>query len=171
MSESKTIKGQAWIERCPGLRDALVQEQFLVVPGQAISRNVIEIIPDIWEDLKGEGTYKWNNKKYFYWEYKMTDTENDDVEVTVKFECPRPKEGFFKDTDTEETVQGDYSKYWIKKYKTAEENYEYKAAIQKKEIVFPPTQYVDSKGNLVEVDEIRTSNNDIGDITNLLNLF
>jgi hypothetical protein len=52
------------------------------------------------------------------------------------------------------------------------ENYEYEAAIQKKEIVFPGTQYVDfNTGELVEVAETKISNTDIGDITNLISMF
>lgn len=173
MSESKTIKGQVWIQHISDYprKDSLVQEQLLVIPKQDITTNTVTLIENIWDDLKSEGTYKWNGKKYFYWEYKMTYTENEDVEVAVKFECPRPYNDFFSEEDTEETVIGDYAKYWIKRYKTAEENFEYKESIQKKDIIFPPTQYVNSNGELVEVDEIKVSNNDIGDITNLLNLF
>ena len=102
MSESKTIKGQVWIQHISDYprKDSLVQEQLLVIPKQDITTNTVTLIENIWDDLKSDGTYKWNGKKYFYWEYKMTDTENEDVEVTVKFECPRPYNDFF----SEETV-------------------------------------------------------------------
>jgi hypothetical protein len=107
----------------------------------------------------------------FYWEYEMTDTENEDSVIKVKMECPQPKEGLFEEPYDPETVEGDYAKYWVKKLKESTENYEYKAAIQKKEIVFPGTRYVNQEGEVVEVEESRISNNDIGDITNLLGLF
>ena len=180
MAESKVNYGQAYIiKRGPDKKDgkivySLVQDVFLIVPGQAVTKNTVEIIGDIVKDLKSEGTYKWNNKKYFYWEYKMTDIQDDDVQVTVKYECPPPRyfgDNFFEESDTEDNLQGDYAKYWFKKYKTAKENFEYKEEKKKKEIVFPPTQYVNSNGELVKVDEIKTSNTDLGDITNLLSLF
>lgn len=167
MSKSKIIKGQAFI-----IENALVQEQILLTPGQASTTNVVELIKNIWDDLKTEGTYKSNKKKnYFYWEYEMTDTENEDSVIKVKMECPQPKEGLFEEPYDPETVEGDYAKYWVKKLKESTENYEYKAAIQKKEIVFPGTRYVNQEGEVVEVEGIKISNTDIGDITNLLGLF
>lgn len=183
MSDSKILYGQAYIVR-RGIDDSdnkegkviysLVQDQFLVVPGQAVAKNTIELVGNIVNDLKSEGSYKWNGKKYFYWEYKMTDVSDDDVVNIVKFECPPPRyfgNNFFGPSDTPETVQGDYAKYWIKKTEIAKENFEEKGTIQRREIILPPTQYVDSSGKLVKVDEIRVSNTDIGDITNLLGLF
>lgn len=162
--QSKIIKGQAFI-----IGDALVQEQILITPGQASSTNVVELIKNIWDDLKTEGTYKSNRKKdYFYWEYEMNDTENEDTVLKIKFECPSPKEGLFKEPYDPETAEGDYAKYWLTKLKESTENYEYKAAIQKKEIVFPGTRYVNQSGEVVEVKESKITNTDIGDITNLL---
>lgn len=166
MDQSKTIKGDVWIQGA-----SLVQEQILVVPGKDSYTNTIILIDDIWKDLSGEGTYKTNGKGYFYWEYKMTDTENDDVEVTLKFECPRPKEGLFKEPYNPDDVTGDYAKYWVGKLKTAQNNFENKAAIQKKEIVFPGSNYVNQNGEFIQVEETKVSNTDLGDITNLLNLF
>ena len=56
--------------------------------------------------------------------------------------------------------------------KEAVSNYETRAAIQKKEIIFPGTEYVDpGTGELVKVSETRVKNTDVSDITNLLNLF
>ena len=93
MSKSKIIKGQAFI-----IENALVQEQILLTPGQASTTNIVELIKNIWDDLKTEGTYKSNKKKnYFYWEYEMTDTENEDSVIKVKMECPQPKEGLFEE--------------------------------------------------------------------------
>ena len=166
--ESKTIKGQAWIQG-----NSLVQDQILITTGGQTSENVIVLIENIWDDLKSDsGTYKTNDKGYFYWEYEMTDSEDDDVTVTVKIECPKPKEGLFTEPYDPDSYNGKYAKYWVEKFKTAAENYEYKAAIQKKEIVFPGTEYVNpNDGSLVTVKEMKVKNTDIGDITNLLNLF
>lgn len=166
MSETRTIKGQAWIQE-----NKLVQEQILLMPNKPDSSNVIALIEDIWEDLKGVGTYKTNGKGYFYWEYTMTDTEDDSVEVTVKFECPKPKEGLFSEPYDPDKQTGEYSKYWVNRLRVAKENYEYKATIQKKEVIFPGTEYVNSNGELVKVEATKFTNNDIGDITNLLNMF
>ena len=179
MAESKTTYSDAYIvrkgpDKSGKIIYSLVQDVFLIVPGQAVTKNTCEIVGDIVKDLRSEGTYKWNGKKYFYWEYKMTDIENDDVVHTVKYEVPKPDyfgDNFFKPEDTLENLQGDYAKYWFKKYQTAKENFEYKEAIQRRELVLPPTQYVNASGELVKVDEIRVHNNDLGDITNLLGLF
>lgn len=163
----KIIKGNAWIQG-----NSLVQEQLIVLPKKDIITNVITLIEDIWADLTTEGTYKYNkSKRYFYWEYKATSREDDDVEITVNFECPRPKEGLFSEPYDPESVEGEYAKYWVGKLKEAQENFEYKSAIQKKEIVFPGTGFVDQEGNYVKVDEIRVNNDDLGDITNLLGMF
>ncbi len=170
MSESKTIKGQAWING-----DALVQEQVLIVPGSLVGSvtNVVSLIPNIWEDLlSANGTYKYNSKKdYFFWEIQQTSME-DDTDITIRFECPRPKEGLFEEPYDPESVEGEYAKYWVGKFKIASENYEEKIAIQKKEIVFPGTSYYDvSKEEMVTTEETRVKNNDLGDIENLLSLF
>lgn len=165
MSDSKTIKGQPYL-----LGKTLYQEQILLSPGIASTSQTIALINDIWEDLiTGPGTFKTNGRGYFYWEVQMTDMENDEAEVTIKFECPRPipiEYSKLEESDTE------YGKYWAEKLKTAVDNYEYEAAIQQKEIVFPGTQYVDSNtGELINVEETRVANTDVGDITNLLSLF
>ena len=172
--DTKTIKGQAWIDG-----DRLVQEQFLLVPGATNpSYNVVSLVPNIWDDLTtSSGTYKYNNQKnYFFWEYEMTDTENEDVYVKIKYECPKPKEGLFIDPATgelydESEVSGEYSKYWLNKIKVATENYEESAAIQRKEITFAGSTYIAQDGSTIEVEDTVVKNNDIGDITNLLSLF
>lgn len=167
MSETKTIKGDVWIQG-----NSLVQEQILVVAGKDSYSNVVTLIEDIWQDLLSDsGTFKSNGKNYFYWEYYMTDTENDDTEVKINYECPRPKEGLFEKPYDPDEYDSEYAKYWVGKLKTAEENYENCAAIQKKEIVFPGTRYIDQNGEFIEVKETKISNTDLGEITNLLNLF
>lgn len=166
MSESRIVKGQAWIQG-----DKLVQEQILITPGSVSSTNVVALIENIWEDLIGTGTYKTNGRGYFYWEYKMTDTEDDNVEMVVKFECPKPKEGLFQEPYDPSKCSGEYSKYWVGRLKTAVDNFELKSTVQRKEVIFPGTTYVDSKGDVVELEDTKFSNNDLGDITNLLNIF
>ena len=166
MSESRIVKGQAWIQG-----DKLVQEQILITPGSVSSTNVVALIENIWEDLIGTGTYKTNGRGYFYWEYKMTDTEDDNVEMVVKFECPKPKEGLFQEPYDTSKCSGEYSKYWVGRLKTAVDNFELKSTVQRKEVIFPGTTYVDSKGDVVELEDTKFSNNDLGDITNLLNIF
>ena len=171
MSESKTIKGHAWIEG-----DSLVQEQTLIVPGSltgSTTGNVV-LIADIWDDLmSSSGTYKFNSKKdYFFWEVEQTSIDDDSTTVIVRYDCPRPKEGLFEEPYDPESVSGEWAKYWVTKFKTASENYEYKAAIQKKEIVFPGTSYYDfSQDQMVTTEETRVKNTDLGDIENLLSLF
>ena len=43
MSESRIVKGQAWIQG-----DKLVQEQILITPGSVSSTNVVALIENIW---------------------------------------------------------------------------------------------------------------------------
>lgn len=168
MADFKTIKGQAWIDG-----KSLVQEQIMIIPGRSAVTNTIVLVQDIWEDLtSASGTYKSNEKKnYFYWEYKVTDSENDEVELDIKFECPRPKAGIFKEPYDPDSVEGDYAKYWVSKMKEASENYEKSYAIQRKEILLKGTEYMDTDGNYVTIDDSVESNTNLGDIMNLLNLF
>ena len=175
MADTKIIKGQAWIEG-----NCLVQEQILLVIGSKnTSYNTVVLIDDIWADLKSDsGTYKTNSKKdYFYWEVEMTDTENEDNYITVNFECPKPKDDLLRNPANawklidKSEVKGDYATYWWNKLKLAEENYENSAAIQRKEVTFAGTQYVNQVGDTVTLDDIVFKNDDLSDISNLLNLF
>lgn len=184
--EEKTIKGQPYI-----LGDSLVQDLTKITSrGKAIDIPADVIIENIWENLKnntgsGPTAYKTNSKKdYFYWEVKQTSIESDDIEVTINFECPKPKEGLFddlweSDTDPEnEDVlsMGDYTAYWYKKVYTARTNYQNEMTIQKKEVTFEPVTMTDySTENFGEVREVvpgyTIKNDDLGDISNLLSLF
>lgn len=175
MSETryKLIKGQAWIKG-----NSLVQEQIMIFPGSSIAtENVIVLIENIWDNLLTEPGataygYKTNGKKYFYWEVKMTDTTDDTIEVTVRVECPKPNEEIFERIAESDEVVGDYAKYWQNQYKIATENSEYRMAIQKKDITFPGTTFVDfNTGELYETETVVIKNNDIGDISNLLGMF
>lgn len=167
MDNGKLIKGHIWISG-----DSLLQDQILILPGGKTSTNTVPLIEDIWADLRSSGgTYKTNKKGYFYWECTVTDIENNDIEVTVFVECPRPGEGLFQEPYDPESANGEWEKYWLTKYKTAQDNALEKMTIQKKEIVFPGTEYINQYGELVKVEERRVTNNDLGDISNLLSMF
>lgn len=165
---TKTIKGQAWISG-----NSLLQDQTIISTTGAVSSNVVALIDNIWEDLtSSNGTFKSNDKKtYFYWEYKMTDSFDDTVEVTVKIECPRPKNGLFTEPYDPSVGKNDWEKYWLSKFKVAYDNAAKYYTIQPKEIVFPGTEYVNPQGEVVTVEERSEANNNLGDITNLLTLF
>lgn len=202
--ESKTIYGQAWISG-----KSLVQDQTMVISGVDSVTSTVTLIDDIWETLKKSGipwkgdesansaeskAYYFDNKKksYFFFAYKMTSLDDDDRVITIKLDCPRPFEGMFDEMmDTlpglydeydEEKVEGEYSKYWVSKLKTAAE----KPIIQVKEISFNDnnktsagsgkefsTAYTDlsSDGSLIEPKSYTEINNDLGDIENLLGMF
>ena len=90
--DTKTIKGQAWIEG-----DNLVQEQILITSSGKDSYNLIVLVNNIWDDLTSEThLYKVGKPGYYYWEYQMTDIEDDTIEHTIQFECPRPKVDLFE---------------------------------------------------------------------------
>lgn len=167
---SKTIKGQAWI-----MGNKLLQDQTLILSNGETSNNTVALVEDIWKDLTSDsGTYKYNGKSYFYWTYKMTSMEDDNTEVEVMIECPRPKDGLWGDGPFDQelaTANGEWAKYWLRKFKTAYDNAVNSQTIQPKEILFPGTQYVTPTGDLKEVEEKRIQRDDLGDIENLLSAF
>lgn len=164
MADTKTIKGLPFL-----IGNTIYQEQILFV-GNQNSTNTVVLIEDIWEDLiTGPSTAKTNGKGYFYWEFDITNPEDDTLTTKIKLECPRPYEEVYEDLDSGNT---EYAEYWAEKMKAAKENYEYKAAVQKKEIVFEGSQYVDyNTGEVVHVDKTKVTNNDLADVQNLLSLF
>lgn len=166
---SKTIKGQAWISP----EGQLLQDQVLILENGTTCNNTVALIADIWEDLLSENsTVKSNGKGYFYWDVKMTDFEDDSREVSVFIEAPRPKEGLFEEPLDEDDYASEWAKYWVARIKRAQENANNKMTVQKKEITFAGTQYVDySTGETVTVNETKYTNSDIGDISNLLSMF
>jgi hypothetical protein len=166
--DSKVIKGQAMI-----VGDSLVQTQTLILPNGTVAENEVKIIPNIWEDLTStEGTFKWNAKKtFFYWEYDQTDSEDDTNEVKVIIECPKPKKGMYEEPYEIQNNSSEWEKFWLNKFKTAQKNYEEAYAIQKKEIIFPESQYVNQEGEQVVVNKKIVENDDLGDISNLLSIF
>jgi len=171
MADFKTIYGQAWINE-----DSLVQEQIMIIPGKSAVTNVVSLVSNIWDDLtSASGTYHKGTKPgYFYWEYDMTDTENDEVTRKVQYECPRPKFDLFEEPYDPESVEGDYAKYWVERMKTASENYEKNYAIQRKEVLLKGTTYLGYVGEDIlptTIEDQVETNSNFGDIMNLLNLF
>ena len=173
--ESKTIKGQAWISG-----NSLVQDQILIMSGKSGESTVV-LIPDIWADLTeltDSHQYKTNSKGYFYWEVNMTSMEDDNTEVKINVECPKPNINIdpFKNPEpdenwTESEVAGNYAKYWVTKLDKIMKDAENEYAIQRKEVVFSGTSYLDQEGNTVNKPDYTFINSDLGDITNLLSLF
>ena len=166
---SKTVYGQAFIQD-----NKLVQETITFTEGQSDCISGINvIIPDIWDDLmSASGQYKYNDSKtYFYWSYTMTSVDNDDITVNVNYTCPQPKDGLLNPDMNDNSVNGEWAKYWLKKIKDANKNAENSLAIQRKEVTFPGTSYVKQDGEVEVIDDYVFRNNDLGDITNLLRLF
>lgn len=166
---SKTVYGQAYIQN-----NSLVQETITFTEGQSDCTNGINvIIADIWTDLmSASGEYKYNESKtYFYWEYNMTSLDDDDVTVKVNYNCPQPKDGLLNPEMADDSVHGEWAKYWLAKIKEANENAENALAIQRKEVTFPGTSYIKQNGEVETINDYVFRNNDIGDITNLLSLF
>lgn len=165
--DSKVIKGQALI-----VGDSLVQDQITISSDGTVTEGVVTLIPNIWEDLVSEsGKFKSNAKKtFFYWEYKQTDSEDDTSEVDVLIECPKPKEGLFSPPYTA-VGRSDWEKYWLGRLKKTAERYEDAYAIQKKQVIFPETTFIDQKGQTITFNEFTEKNNDIDDISNLLSMF
>lgn len=161
---TKTVYGQAFISG-----DSLVQDVILL-SDKTQSENTLEIIPNIWEDLQSKsGQYKTNNKGYWYWEVSMTDMENPDVNVKVKVPCPKPDPSLFDFDFEEKETDSDWTKYWKGKMKsTFESPYNSTNGLQSKEIILPGTKYIDQNGNIVELQEIKHTRDNLGDIQNLL---
>jgi hypothetical protein len=195
------IKGQAWI-----CNDQLIQDQVVFSDSENASDNgasrTVVLIDNIWDDLfSGAGTYKWNGKNYFYWEYEMTDTTSDTGDViTVKYECPvltyeKAKEMLVsgetpeaRDEKEKELVskyngipfpdprkaslgKGDYVDYYITKFWVALENSYKNGNIQRTEVTFPGSSHVGLDGDMVTVEEVTVTNHDFGDLANLLSLY
>jgi hypothetical protein len=162
--------GQAYI-----LGNQLIQDTITFTEDGHAYNGTNIIIEDIWEDLLADShQYKKSGKKYFYWEY--TQTSDDDLDITIKFECPNPKPRLFdttgmKDLNPDDWT-GEYPKYWVGKFIEAKENYEDKIAIQKKEIVFADNKTVNfDDGSIVENEKYTVKNNDLGFIESLLSMF
>lgn len=164
---TKTIFGQAYI-----VGDSLVQDQMLLAPGGILSNNTVVLIKDIWEDLQSEtGKVKSNSKGYFYWEVTMTSSENDDVNLVVRVEAPRPKPGLWGEDLSKVKANSEWAKWWLKKAQGAANNYEKEYAIQKKHITLAGTSYISQTGSTITLEDKVVQNNGLGDIENLLTIF
>ena len=172
MEDKKEILGELWIEK-----GALLQEVTSIYTNGKITQDVVVRIPNIWSSDQLTSTtevedIKTNGKGYFYWEFEMTDLYNDDVNVKVQIECPKPDYGIFSEPyDPDEYAENTYGNYWVTKLKESTENYENHVAIQRKNVTFKGSNYVNQNGELVQVEDTVFVNNDLGDITNLLNMF
>lgn len=142
MEPEKILYGDVFITKTSTEVESLVQYQtaLYTVNGKTLmSDNTIILIDDIWKDLLSDnGTYKSNyNKGWFFWEYKKTSLDNDDVTIMEKFECPKPKEMYY-DRLVDGEYTGEYANYWKERIKLARDNYEKEIAILKKEIILDP---------------------------------
>lgn len=160
----KTIKGEAFISG-----KSLVQD-IILFTDTTQSESTVIIIEDIWEDLKStSGKAKTDGKGYWYWEVEMTDMEDMDKLFKIKITCPKPGPGLFEYKFEEESGDSDWTKYWKGKMKeTYDTLYHTTNALQPKEVTFPGTKYVDQNGNLINVDKVKHTRTDLGDIQNLL---
>ena len=189
METEKKCLGQAYI-----LQDQLVQDTITFITtgeGVNVKTEVVEgrdvIIEDIWEDLNAEDEthqYKKSGTKYFYWEYTQTNDEGNDI--PMKFEAPQPKLTFFETDDIKvlkdnydngDYDQKEYPKYWAEKIIEANDNYNERYAIQKKEIVFAETKgpnYAydkddpESGESTLVHEKFTVKNNDLGMIDSIL---
>ena len=162
--ETKTIYGQAFISG-----NSLVQDVVFFV-NDTQSESTVEIINNIWEDLKSaSGKYKTNKKGYWYWEVDMTDLEDPDKTVKVKVDCPKPDPSFFDYNFEEDPGDSDWVKFWKGKMKSIQNNiFNSTNGLQQKEVNLPGTKYIDQNGDTVEIKETKIIRSDLGDIQNLL---
>jgi hypothetical protein len=169
MVDPRTIKGQAWVSG-----NKLLQDQIIIYEGGKSSENTVILIPDIWTNLmEGDDTdypvKEGNRKGYFYWEVEMNSIDDDSEVVKVFIECPKPRT---EDFENLENCNTEWAKYWNERYNVAMENAEKKMTIQRKEIVFPGTNYIDPEGNLQEIEEKAVQvDHELGSIANLLMMF
>lgn len=177
-NSSNVIKGQAWISD-----NKLLQDQIIEING-VLTENTVVLISDIWDNLfnNGDSEYvvKSNKKGYFYWEIPVTPIDNDNVgQLNEKMfiECPKPREDQFErlnevQVDEGEDVSEVWAKYWKKRFDTTMENAEKKMTIQRKEVVFGGSNYIDPDGNLKTIDEQHVQvDHELGSIANLLMMF
>lgn len=146
----KIVKNSPYIHISEEGKYSLVQEQVVFVEDKKKVNEFNEtvvLIEDIWEDLKSKsGEWKWNGKKYFYWEYETTSLEGETVKI--KIEAPAPSHEVFKDDEGKLDLEvldsdSDWAKYWKKAMSTMEENYQSNAKITEDKIDGMKTNLVD----------------------------
>lgn len=161
---SKTIKGQAWI--CD---DKVFQTLTVYEDNGNVSEKQNVLVENIWDDLMSEGTYKSSsNGKVFFWEYQMTDPEEDTLTITTIIECPKPKYGL----DLTNGV-GKWCTYWRERIETYAENYEKRSTISPTSVEFGEYDYLNPATGEIEHKPARSVRRDdgLGDLSNLLYLF
>lgn len=175
------IRGQAWISN-----DKLLQDQIIEMNG-VLTENTVVLISNIWDNLFDNGDLNYpvksNKKGYFYWEVKVTPVDNDNVgQINEKMfiECPKPREDQFdrlKEVqigveDGDDEINGNWAKYWKRRFDTTMENAEKKMTIQRKEVVFGGSNYIDPEGELKTIEEKHVqTDHELGSIANLLMMF
>lgn len=160
----KDIKGQAWLSG-----DTLLQTITTFEEDGSVTEHNNVLVEDIWVDLLSDsGTYKVNEtKRFFYWEYMMTDSENDDLEVKILFSCPTPK----PDLDLEEG-SGEWVEYWKKRIETYKSNFEKRSTIQPQTVDLGSYNYMNPATGQIENRPAESYERDgLSDIQNLLFLF
>lgn len=165
MAITKTIKGSVWVSG-----NQLVQNQTLVTPN-GMGENTVVLINDIWEDLLSSESTAKRERNYWYWEVQQTNLE--DEEVTVRFECPKPKDGLLDQYGLDpNNAVSDWAKYWVGKYKEVSDRYADSCTIQPKSVVFQSADLVDyDDGHMYTVDELTVPRNNLGDIKSLITKF
>jgi hypothetical protein len=167
-AQTKTIYGQAYI-----INNSLVQDQILLVTdGKVVSRseNTVIIIDDIWEDLKSKsGLAKKGRPGYWYWEVNMTDIEDPDTIVKIHINCPKPGPEIFDNDFTISSNDSEWSSYWKgKMQEVLDSPYNSTSALSPKEVILPGTKYVDQNGDLVTLEDIKTTRSGLSDVQNLM---
>lgn len=177
MSDSRTIKGQAWVSG-----NELLQDQ-IVFLNNIPTENTVVLIPNIWENLmkggaEGEPKAETNGKGYFYWKLEINSIDDDSEMVSFFVECPKPRVEDFENSEEcikaleENSTKSEWAKYWYERYNTAMENGKEKMTIQRKEVVFGGSSYVDPNGELKTIEEKHVqTDHELGSIANLLMMF
>lgn len=156
-SITKTIYGQPWM-----IGDDIVQEQISFLNDGTSSTSVVKVVDNVWNDLLKGTNIKTNGKGFFYWDITVTSLEGENI--TIKFECPKPKDGMWDDLAAGTT---EWAKYWDTKYaEVKSRNYK----IQRDEWTLPGTKRINfTTGKQETTEDVTYQNPDLGDLQNLLN--
>lgn len=177
-SSDNVIKGQAWVSG-----NELLQDQIVFLNGIP-TENTVVLISDIWDNLfkNGDNNYvvKSNKKGYFYWEVPVTPIDNDNIgqlNEKMLIECPKPREDQFDRLNEVQVEEGEdvsevWAKYWKKRFDTTLKNAEEKMTIQRKEVIFGGSNYIDPNGEPKTIEEKHVqTDHELGSIANLLMMF
>lgn len=162
----KVIKGQALL-----VNNQIIQSQTIFRTDGSIINSDAVLLNDVMKDLTSQShTYKSKSaaggKKFFYWEYEMTDLEDNDVKVYL--ECPKPT---FSDDLT--SGKGEWVDYWKAELKTIQDRYQAQATIQPETHHLAGTKYVayDGTNREVTIEDKDVTTGNLSDIQNLLWMF